>query len=386
LGKQRVVKLLSQSFLPVQGRFPRIHGEATTLKNAGYEVLIVGWDRTGQCPPVEMVSGVQVRRIRVQSSELRGPWQLPFLCLFWLKAMLILLPIRIDVVHCHNLDVLPLGFLLGKLKRCSVIYDAHEPKYYTLWPDKWHKFLSFIDFIEISLARRVNYIIVSNQYILRKFEAKGITNSAIIWNYPVDYFIVDEIPPKRLEKNEVIFGRIGTLYHDIGIEAALFAFDGIKDKYPHIKILLAGRVVDTYYDQLIQAARPLGPRVTLMGAFDAEEMPVLYRKIDVSLMTYRKTKWFRHITPTKFYDSLANGVPVIMTDIGGLGDIIRKYNCGIVVDENDIPGIREAMETMIGDSDLRQEMAENGLKLIKEEFNWKKMEERLLTIYSGLNH
>ena len=31
-----------------------------------------------------------------------------------------------DVIHCHDLDTLPLGFVLGKLKRKPIVYDAHE--------------------------------------------------------------------------------------------------------------------------------------------------------------------------------------------------------------------------------------------------------------------
>ena len=99
MTKKSVVKILSQSFLPIQGRYPRIHGEAVTLRKAGCEVLVVGWDRTGRCVEREMVNGLNIQRIRVKSSEMRGPYQIPFLALFSLKAFITVLPIDIDVIH-----------------------------------------------------------------------------------------------------------------------------------------------------------------------------------------------------------------------------------------------------------------------------------------------
>ncbi len=383
LGK-RVVKLLSQSYLPVQGRFPRIHGEAKTLKALGHDVLIIGWDRTGTCPKKECLDGIDVERITVRSSEMRGPVQAFFLLRFFMKAFLRLLSERIDVIHCHNLDVLPLGYVLSRVKRCKVIFDAHEPNYYALWPAKWRRYLGLVNAVETFLARRMDCIIVTNDYQLRKFKSMGADNTVVIGNYPVESLIIDKVPEEKFQKDEVVFGRVGTIYPDVGIEEAAEAFRGIMEKYRNARLLLAGRVVDSYRETFLRSVGPLDGRVEIVGAYNAPEMPDLYRRVDVSLMIYRRTDWFRHITPTKFFDSLANGVPVIMTDIGGLGDVIRKHNCGIVVDENDIEGIRKAMERMIEDSGLRREMALNGLRLIKEEFNWKRMEKRLAELYDSL--
>jgi len=111
-------------------------------------------------------------------------------------------------------------------------------------------------------------------------------------------------------------------------------------------------------------------------------MKALYERIDVSLLLYRRNAWFRHITPTKFYDTLANGVPVVMTDIGGLGPVIREKGCGIVVDENDTEEIVAAMERFIEDGRFRRAASKRGLALIKEELNWERAEAELREIYS----
>lgn len=382
--EKRVVKLLSQSFLPTQGRYPRIYSEALSLKKIGCDVLILGWDRIGNCTNKERIDGIDIERINVKSSEMRGPVQIFFLFAFWFKAFVRLLFEKVDVIHCHNLDVVVLGYLLSKTKRCSVIFDAHEPHYYALWPEKWRYLLGIINRVESFLAKRMNHVIVANNYQLNKFAKMGIENVKILGNYPVDSFIIDKVPEEKFRSPEVVLGRIGTLYPDVGIEEGAIAFKNIMDKHPNARMLLAGRIVEPYRNSLNNAIIPLGSRIKLTGAFDAKQMPKLYQRIDISLMMYKKNDWFKYITPTKFFDSLANGVPVIMTDIGGLGEIIERYNCGIVVDEKDIPGISKAMELLIVNKELRARLSKNGLKLIKEKFNWGKVEICLRNIYEAI--
>ncbi|MBI5233322.1 MAG: glycosyltransferase family 4 protein [Deltaproteobacteria bacterium] len=379
---KKVVKFLSQSFLPIQGRYPRIWAEAITLKHAGFDVLVLGWDRIGNSPIVETRQGIRIERIRVRSREMRGPVQAFFILLFFIKAFFRLLREQVDIVHCHNLDVLPLGWLVSRIKRCRLIYDAHEPDYYALWPEKWRRLLGLINSIEAFFAKRADWVIVTNEYQVEKFKAMGVENVELIGNYPVDDFIIDNLLEER--KEDVVFGRIGTLYPDVGIEEAGEAFKMVAEKHPQVKMLLAGRVVESYKETVTKVADALRGLLILIPAYNASEMPALYAKIDVSLMIYRRTDWFRNITPTKFYDSLANGVPVIMTDIGGIGEIIQRHNCGLVVDENDVEGIARAMERLIEEPGLRRTMAQNGLRLIKEEFNWRRMEERLRHVYSAL--
>jgi glycosyltransferase involved in cell wall biosynthesis len=73
---------------------------------------------------------------------------------------------------------------------------------------------------------------------------------------------------------------------------------------------------------------------------------------------------------------MANGVPVLMTDIGGLGDVIREHRCGLVVDESDMGGIAEAMERLIEDEALLAELGRNALALAQREYHWEAVSKR----------
>jgi glycosyltransferase involved in cell wall biosynthesis len=125
--------------------------------------------------------------------------------------------------------------------------------------------------------------------------------------------------------------------------------------------------------------------VVWTGPYQASQMPELYRQIRVSCLIYPKTDWFRNITPRKFFDSMANGVPVLMTDIGGLGEVVREHRCGVVVDEKDIPGIVEAMERLIEDEALLDELGANALALARREYNWEAVSRKYVRLIEELH-
>jgi hypothetical protein len=79
---KRVVKLLYQSYLPHQGRYPRVSDQAQILGNAGFEVTVLACDRECRHPREETLEGVRVERIPVRTRENLGP------LLQWLQLLI----------------------------------------------------------------------------------------------------------------------------------------------------------------------------------------------------------------------------------------------------------------------------------------------------------
>jgi glycosyltransferase involved in cell wall biosynthesis len=333
----------------------------------------------------DILEGIRVERITVKTEEMQGPFRqlLPFL-VFFVKSLRWLLTHRFDILHCHNLDVLPVGCLAKLLKRCRVLFEAHEPDYYALWPQKWNPVLRLLILLERVMAKNVDAISVTNHYQVQKYQKMGMRRVELVGNYPHPCLGATEVHEEKFLETHVTFGRLGTIYPDIGIEASAEAFVRIIEIYPQARLLVAGRIVDNHKQDFLRLIEPVRDRVQLMGAYPAQKIPDLYRQIDVSLLIYPKNAWFQNITPRKFFDSLANGVPVIMTDIGGLGDIIRERKCGLVVDERDIDTIIDAMARMIEDTVLRKKMAVNALGLATTDFDWNAMARRYVGLHQDL--
>jgi len=383
--KGQIVKLIYQTFLPDQGRYPRVSGQAKILLRGGFDVTVLACDREARHRTREVVEGVKVERIPVKTGEMRGPFlQLLPLALFWLKTVRWVFSHSFDVLHCHNLDVLFVGWLVKQRKSCPVVFDAHEPNYYALWPRKWGPFLKLIDMFETFFARRVDIVTVTNEYQVNKYKKLGVKRVELVGNYPLPHLRTDELLEEKFDRQALTFGRLGTIYDHAGFEETLIAFQRVQRDYPNTRLLIGGRIVKKYEKMFRSLIAPVEDHVEYIGPYSAEKMSRIYKRIDVSILIYPKSEWFRNITPRKFFDSVANGVPVIITDIGGLGEVVKRNKCGLLVEEKDIDTITQAMIKTLENGNARKRMASNALKLAQTEYNWKSMAAKYVDIQEAL--
>src|ERR1017187_8158286 len=153
-GKMRpkaVLMLLTNAYDPD----PRVRQEALALIGMGCRVRLLAWDRDLKAPATALMEGVEVERVYLSSAHGRGTTQIFFYAWLYLKMLWRGLRTPFDVVHCHDLDTLPLGFILGKLKRKPIVYDAHE---------------SFPDMLEGNIHRAVQ----SGLFLLENFFIRRI--------------------------------------------------------------------------------------------------------------------------------------------------------------------------------------------------------------------
>ena len=377
---KRILMLFSMSFEPYQGRYLRAYNEARTLVERGHQVTVLGWDRSGKSAPFELRDGIRIERIYEAAPDRTSINSLPCFLRFSARVLSYVKKKRFDLIHCHNLQLLPLGVLLKRLRKVPLIFDSCEPDYFALYPRKLH---GIVKSLEGLMAKQADAIFAHNDYQVKKYCNMGHSLVSLIGSYPAKDMIL-ETAEKASKKEKIIIGRIGSIYQDNGVEEVLAGFRLISKYMKNAELFFAGRVFDNYQEQFKQLTDGMEDKITVYGAFNSGDMPKLYNKIDISIIIYHRSLWFKNITPTKFFDSLAMGVPVIASDMGGLKEVVERYHCGMIVDERNPEAIAEAIKKMVGDPSLRHEMAINGLKAIKENYNWERMQERFINTYSTL--
>ncbi len=383
---KKVVMLNSMSFLPYQGRYLRIYHEAKELADAGYEVTLLAWDRELKSPLFEKTDGILVERIPLPAGMAKGPLSIHKHLLFNLLLVKRLWNRPVDIIHCFNLDTIPAGLLTAKLRGKKVTLDLCEPEYYRWWSDKQMFLAEAIGKLERIVAPLFNYIFVHNLYQIRKFQSYGISRLHLVSSVPGESMILKDMSQRKAKKKkQTVLGRIGNVYPGSGIEETIETAKLLIERGNSIKLFFAGRVLEQYEEEFQAMIAPIKKHVELSGAFDISELPDLYKKIDLSMQIYRPTPFNRHVTPTKFFESLANGVPVVAGDTGDFRELIDKYPCGIIVDESNPQNMCEAIEKMIKDRKNIDQMAKAGLDLVKKEYSWPIMAQRLLAAYKELS-
>jgi glycosyltransferase involved in cell wall biosynthesis len=352
-----------------------VSAQAKALQRAGHDVVVLGCDREARHPIRDVVEGVPIERIPVPAAEMGGPLRhfgplLEFfrLAMRWADAH------PVDVLVCHNLDVMPLGLRLRGRTGCRLLFDSHEPHHYAMWGGGLRVLLPLVERLDLGLARRADAVTVTNAYQEGKYRRAGVRAVRIVGNFTPPGSRIARIDATKFLAAETRFGRFGTFFHGVGLEPTAEAFRQLRAERADIEIVLGGRVLESYQSAFDDQVEKLRPSSNILGRYDSAMTPDLYSRIHVSVLTYPLSRFYRHITPLKFYDSISNGVPVIMSDIGDLGQVIRTHECGIVVDPEDVEAIRTAMDRLASDRQLLRTMSENALALAEREFSWERLE------------
>lgn len=385
----RVIAVFGMSFHPAQGRYLRVHNQLRALAARGDDVLLLCWDREGRLPEEEARDGFRIRRIRIPAGVGRGPLRNATKVLRFNRAVYrALLRAPVDVVHCYNLDAALAAFAAARRRGARTVLDLCEPEYYGLWKARYRPLLPLVNGIERGLARRFDQVLVHNEYQVRKFEGYGVRHVARVGSYPNRSMIPASVERRR--GDEFVIGRLGTIYEDNGIEEILEAYRLLLERRrargngPVFRLHLAGRVFDTYRPTFERLVAPMRDRITVEGSFDAFDMGRLYARLDLSLVLARRTRWFRHITPTKLFDSMACGVPVVGSDIGEVAKVLGEGQWGLTVDERDPAAICEAIETIALTPGLRDRMARAATRLAHDRYTFEAAEPLLLSTYARL--
>jgi glycosyltransferase involved in cell wall biosynthesis len=362
----------------------RVRQEALALIGMGCNVKLLAWDRDLKAPASQCMEGVDVERVFLPSRHGRGTTQLFFYAWLYLKMFWRGWRTRFDVVHCHDLDTLPLGFLLGKLKRKPIVYDAHESFTDMLEGSVHPRVQSGLVHLENFLIRRIDLLITVGEKLRNHFVDRGTRHAVVVGNW------------KRLEEfsrtdaqNAEVRRRLGIpadglavvcitqLLKDRKIEELFEAASGC----PNVYVIIGGKgVLQTVVEQASRA----NPRIVFVGFVSGKQIADYTCAADVVYYGFDPSNPnARFSAPNKLYEALAAGRPLITGDFGEIAEVVRNTGCGIVLERYECSAIRAAMDAMQV-PETRREFAGNARRFGASFMNWTKGEETLFQEYSAL--
>lgn len=122
-------------------------------------------------------------------------------------------------------------------------------------------------------------------------------------------------------------------------------------------------------------------RVAYLGSRPQAELPGLVAGAVASLIIKDDPAHAASgLSPLKLYESMAAGAPVVVSDLPGLGDTVRRLSCGVVVPPADADAVAEAVAGLAADEDLRRAMGRAGREAALCEFSWDAVTDRTAAV------
>ncbi|WP_109441896.1 glycosyltransferase family 4 protein [Acinetobacter haemolyticus] len=298
------------------------------------------------------------------------------------KVLKAALDINADIYHLHDPELL---FIALKLKNSGkkVIFDAHEdlPKQILAKP-YLNLFLAkiismFAKYYEEYICSKLDCIVTATPAIRDKF-SKFCKKVIDINNYP----LLGELTPLDKDwskiQNEIAY--VGGISKIRGIEQVVSSLSLLKTS---TKLNLVGSFGEkiTYEN----ARRSEGwSRVNELGQLNRNEVKEVLQSSVAGLVTFLPVPNHIDAQPNKMFEYMSAGIPVIGSNYPLWKSIIEGNNCGICVNPESPKEIAAAIDKLVSNKELAQEMGKNGINAVNEKYNWSIEEAKLFKLYEEL--
>lgn len=351
-----------------------VRKECLSLAKAGYEVSFVTSGKNSE-------PGLYDEGIPCSVLPLRGKAKARFLR-YLRDVYRELLARDADIYHFHEFVLLPVALKM-KRRGKKVIYDMHEmtgEQVYPKYRKRYGSFIaarirSFIHSYERYAVSRLDYALTVTPYAVRYLQEFS-KNVQMVTNYPL---LLEPYEPPDLNNDALCFtGNIGDDWHQEEVMAAL-------DMVPQARYNLAGYATEAYIDKMKQ--HPSWARTSYFGLISHKEALALQHRssIGIGIHTSGQIPKEGSLGITKIYEYMASGLPVICSAYTLWKEMIKKWQCGLVVEAGDVDGLSKAILTLLEDKEKARRMGQRGRKAAEEEYNWKSQEKHLLEVYEYLS-
>ncbi len=286
-----------------------------------------------------------------------------------------------DIIHCHfgskgTLGVLlrDLGAIKGKVITSFHGYDANA--YPQRYGNDVYKFL----------FQKVDLCTVNTDFTGERVKALGCPEDKIV-KLPVGLNITKFpfIERKLNSVDNIKVLTVGRLVEKKGLKYSIKAVAKVLKTYPNLQYQIVGD--GALRNQLHKLIRQLDieDKVKLLGWMNQDEVRQLYAKAHIFILSsVTDREGDQEGQGLVLQEAQAMGLPVISTLHNGIPEGVLDGKSGFLVPERDVDAIALKLQQLILHPEIWPEMGRAGRQFVKNHYDIKKLNDRLVEIYQRL--
>lgn len=207
-----------------------------------------------------------------------------------------------------------------------------------------------------------------------------IKKNVVITPFGIDTEIFKPMKvPSVFRDGEFVIGTIKSLEKVYCIDILLKTFAQIKKDNSNIKLMIVGEGNQKKELESLVKKLKIEKDVLFTGKIDHADVARYHNTIDIFVNIPERESF-----GVSVLEAMGCGKPVIVTDTGGLGEIVKDDSVGFKVPVRDAHSLSEKLNLLLANSELRKTIGRNAQEHVLQNYNWKKNLEQIITEYENL--
>lgn len=363
------IALISADFAPnVGGVAAHVVELGKALAAAGHAVYVITGPLGDMSQAIAQWQGMTVMRLRLPRLKLLYTFALRA----WLKRFLTQTPV--DIVHVHGLR--PLAATAGL--PVPVVFTNHTSGYLRRLAKGARG--------KRRLAKRLAHV----RHVLAPSEELCSATAAVGYTGPVT-FIPNGVDTERFRPSgSPLRAEWGFAEEDVVVLLArrlvdkngvvVFAEAVAALKGLPVRLVFAGDGPERAKVKRILSTNGMAERSKFLGNVRNEAMPDVYHAADISVLPS-----FMEATSITGLESMACGLPLVGTRVGGIPALIDDGETGKLVPPGDPEALGQALKTLVQDREARRRMGARARAKAEAAFSWHKIAADTVGIYCSVS-
>jgi glycosyltransferase involved in cell wall biosynthesis len=316
--------------------------------------------------------GIQFHFLRLPQQRWLGP-RFPFRVLRTWRELKRIEP---DLVHCQSSSAAALAAMLGDYPRLATVHgvvrdEVHLRTGWEFWaacvqvPLEHFTYRHFDDFVCISrYAERI---------VGDRAHTYAIPNAVDARLFRVQHTERSQQPPYLL-----FVGVLAPLKRPADL---LAAHARLRREFPTLRTVLCGHTEDGSYEKALR--RMLADQaitgVELLGHTSRERLAELLAGTAALVLPSAQEN-----APMVIAEAMAAGVPVVATRVGGIPDMIRDGETGLLYEAGDVDALTSCLRRLLEDAALREQLGQTARLWAQSTYSPERVAEATVAVYRRL--
>ena len=285
----------------------------------------------------------------------------------------------IDIVHTHLYHANMYGRSAALAARVPVVATEHNVY------KSYKKKRSIINRL---LAKKTDKMIAVSRAVKDEICARDSIAPAkveVIYNgIEVDRFKVPSAEEKSaarvklaLDPKAPVIGTISRLSKQKGHTFLLKAFAELLASFPDLRLLIVGS--GPLDEELRSEARELAIEENIIFTGARRDVPEVLKAIDIFAMP---SLWEGF--PVSLLEAFATGLPVVATPVGGVADAIERNLSGLLVEPEDVQGLKYALTKLLEDKEFAASLGKEARAVVEDRFSVTTMLDSMTSLYKDI--